>query len=79
MRDINVDTLHEQLFLNEKPLLAFSKENDYQSWKKKIKKKYLELLGFDVIKQNECPLDIEIVGETVKNICYKNAVNYFLK
>jgi hypothetical protein len=59
MRDINVDIIHEELF-NEKPLLAFSPDNDYLSWKEQIRQKYIELLGLDVIAKNECPMDIQI-------------------
>ena len=59
MRDINVDIIHEELF-NEKPLLAFSPDNDYLSWKEQIRQKYIELLGLDVIAKNECPMNVQI-------------------
>lgn len=59
MKEINIDIVHDELF-KEKPLLAFSKENDYLSWKQQIKDKYIELLGLDVISQSDCPLNIEI-------------------
>ena len=59
MREINVDVIHEELFKN-KPLLAFNPKQDYQSWKKEIKDKYYELLGFEEIKKNDCPLVVQI-------------------
>ena len=34
------------------------------------------LLGNDV-ENGELPHDIELIGNTVKDICYRNAVNYF--
>ena len=72
MREINVDTVHDSL-IKEKPLLAFSKENNYQEWKKKIQDKYMELLGLDVIAENACelPPEIEEVYETDEYIRYR--------
>jgi glucuronate isomerase len=34
------------------------------------------LLGDDV-ENGELPHDIELIGNMVKDICYRNAVNYF--
>ena len=51
-RNINVDLNHDELFANSKPLLAFSKSNDYQSWKEQIREKYIELLGLKEIENN---------------------------
>ena len=34
------------------------------------------LFGRD-IENGEVPADFELVGETIKDICYRNAVNYF--
>ena len=59
MKDINVDVIHEKLFL-EKTLLAFSDDLDYPSWKEEIRKKYIELLGLDNIAQKECDLNLDI-------------------
>ena len=47
-KEINVDLIHENLF-NEKPLLAYSDKVDYSSWKEEMRKKYIELLGLDLI------------------------------
>ena len=72
MKPINVDIIHENLFL-EKPLLAFSGEVNYPVWKEEIRKKYIELLGLDTIKQNDCELkiDIEEMVETEEYIRYR--------
>lgn len=59
MKDINVDLIHETLFL-EKPKLAFSSDVNYESWKRKLKNKYLELLGMKNIAKNKCDLNLEI-------------------
>ena len=59
MKEINVDVLHEQLFLN-KPLLAFDENYDYESWKMTVKDKYREILGLDVIEENSCPIEVDI-------------------
>ncbi len=58
-KEINIDLIHENLF-NEKPLLAYSDKVDYSSWKEEIRKKYIELLGLDLIAKNSCDLNIEI-------------------
>ena len=62
MREINVDVLHEELF-KQKPLLSFDDKRDYKKWKKEIKKKYISLLGLDVIEQNACDPDL-LIEET---------------
>ena len=64
MKTINVDIIHEELLKN-KPKLSYSNDLDYLSWKKQIKEKYLELLGFDNISKNECDLNFEI-EETIE-------------
>ena len=51
-KTINIDLTHEALEKN-KPLLAFSPNNDYLKWKEQIREKYIELLGLDIIKENE--------------------------
>ena len=63
MRNINVDLTHDELFNNQKPLLAFSPNNDYQTWKEQIREKYIECLGLKEITKNDCDLDIEIEEE----------------
>ena len=65
-KEINVDLLHEELFTH-KPLLAFSPDNDYLSWKKEIEKKYIECLGLDVIKENACDIKVDIEEEIKKD------------
>ncbi len=66
MKAIDVDVIHESILDKNEPLLAFHKDIDYPSWKEEIKKKYIELLGLDVIAKNACDLhpEIEEVVET---------------
>ena len=59
MREINNDLIHDKLFDN-KPLLAFDENRDYQAWKQEVRQKYIELLGLDRMKENECEIKIEI-------------------
>ncbi len=59
MKKIDNDVIHEQLLKN-KPLLAYDEKNDYIEWKEKVKRKYIELLGLDLIAQNACDIKIEI-------------------
>ena len=59
MKEINVDIIHEELF-KQTPELSFNNCKDYDSWKLKIKELFIDLLGIDEIRKNECPLNIEI-------------------
>lgn len=52
MKEINIDVVHDELFNHNKPLLAYSADNDYQTWKKQIEEKLISLLGMEVIKEN---------------------------
>ena len=58
-KTINIDVTHEAL-AKDKPLLAFSPNNDYLKRKEQIREKYIELLGLNIIKENECDLNINI-------------------
>ena len=59
MKTINNDVIHEQL-LSQKPLLAYDENNDYIEWKEQVRRKYVELLGLDLIAQNACDIKVEI-------------------
>ena len=59
MRTIDNDVIHEQL-LSKKPLLAYDENNDYIEWKEQVRRKYVELLGLDLIAQNACDIQVEI-------------------
>ncbi len=43
--------------------LAFNEDADFETWKTQIRNKFTELTGIDRIKQNICPLNVEIVEE----------------
>ena len=57
---INADLCHELLLKKEKQELAFSENCDYTEWKKKVKEKFTELFGLNIIAKNTCPLDLSI-------------------
>lgn len=56
---IDNDMIHDNL-LKLTPKLAYSENNDYQTWKKAVKEKYIELLCLDNIAKNDCELKVEI-------------------
>lgn len=73
-RNINVDLNHDELFAISRPLLAFSENNDYQNWKEQIRSKYIELLGLDEIRKNDCELKVEI--EEIKEFDSYTRIRY---
>ena len=76
MKKIDVDLVHEELLKNE-PILSFSPDVDYSNWKKQIYEKYIELLGLDLIEENQCSLDLEI--EEVKEFNEFRRIRYIFK
>ena len=64
MKKIDNDIIHENLFQN-KPILAYDENNDYETWKGQIRDKYMELLGLNNIAKNACEIKVEI-EETVE-------------
>ena len=57
---IQGDLCHKTIIASNKPKLAFSKSNDFLEWKKQIKTKFLELIGYENILKNACDLNLEI-------------------
>ncbi|MBR1677548.1 MAG: alpha/beta hydrolase [Clostridia bacterium] len=58
MREINNDTVHENL-LKRTPVLAFDENKDYAVWKKDVREKFVELIGIKAIAENACPIVVE--------------------
>ncbi|MBP5467325.1 MAG: hypothetical protein J6Y43_07185, partial [Clostridia bacterium] len=58
--EIHGDLCHNTLLKNSKPKLSYDEVKDYNSWKKEIKDKFFELIGYEKIKENACPLTYEI-------------------
>lgn len=48
------------------PQITFNDGVSYDSWKNEIKSKFLELIGYERIKQNDCPLNIQIEEDSDK-------------
>ena len=68
---INADLCHELLLKKMTPKLSNKKEDQSISeWKTEIKNKFVELTGLDKIKQNACPLNIQI-QETLEKEEYR--------
>ncbi|MBE5743401.1 MAG: hypothetical protein E7358_01625 [Clostridiales bacterium] len=61
--EINGDLCHELLIKNRKRKLAFNLDNDYIKWKVEVRKKFIELVGIENIKENACPIKVEIEEE----------------
>lgn len=64
---INGDLCHEILIENMHPKLSFHKDADYEKWKGELKAKFIELSGFDLIAENACDPQFEIVSKVQKD------------
>ncbi len=51
------------------PRLAYSEDSDYDSWRKQLRERFIDVLGLDNIAQNACPLDVKL-EETVQKEGY---------
>lgn len=63
MREINGDLCYQQLTKNKKRTLAFNPNNNYEEWKTKVREKFFDLVGINNIKENACPIKVEIEEE----------------
>ena len=59
-RTINGDLCHELIWNGIKPSLAFDSARDFEEWRIEAHKKFRELLCIDKIRENICPLNLEI-------------------
>ena len=66
MRNLGVD-FTDYIVKKQSQSLAFSANADYAVWKSAVHAKYSELLGLDAIKENACPLNMEIVEKVQKD------------
>ena len=64
---INGDLCHELLLKKTKQSLAFDKTKNYEAWKRELKAKFIELSGFDLIADNACEPQFEIVAKKQKD------------
>lgn len=64
---INGDLCHELLIAKTTPKLAFDKKADYETWKRDLKDKFIELSGLDLIAENACKPQFEIVSKVQKD------------
>ena len=64
---INGDLCHELLLKKTKQSLSFNKAVDYEVWKGDLKSKFIELSGLDLIAENACAPQFEIVSKATKD------------
>ena len=64
---INGALCHDELTKNMQPKLAFDETQDFATWQAQVKSKLTELLGLDVIAENACEPNMEIVEEEQKD------------
>lgn len=58
--EVKAALCHELLKKSLTPKLSYNKDCDYKQWKGQIKEKFDELLGINEIRNNTCPLNIDI-------------------
>lgn len=58
---------HDELRKNITPYLSYDENTDFNDYKEKIREKLIELLGIERIKENSCPLKIDIVEKKQKD------------
>ena len=63
MIEINGDLCHQTLVKNQKHALAFNGDKDYATWKAEVREKFLDLVGINAIKENACPINVEVEEE----------------
>ncbi len=66
MREVKGDLCHQLLRQKITPKLSFDENADFSAYKKELKEKFVELFGINNIKQNACPLNMEIEYEEQK-------------
>lgn len=54
---IRGDLCHNTIIKKTRPALSFDEKADYDKWKKELRAKFLELLGYENIKKNACSLN----------------------
>lgn len=65
--EINGLVCHDTLVKNSKQKLAFDEGRNYNTWRKEVKKKLTELLGIEVIANNSCQKELNIVSKEEKD------------
>ena len=63
---INGVLCHDGITKKMQPKLSFNENQDFNVWKEQVKEKFIELLGFHAIQENECPLELHIMEEEQK-------------
>ena len=64
---VSPDYIHDYLVNNAELKLAFDESKDFNTWRKQLKEKFEELLGIDQIRLNDCPINVQVESEEVKD------------
>ena len=64
---INGDLCHELLIEKTIPQLAFDNKVDHETWKRALKEKFIELSGLDLIAENACEPQFEMISKVQKD------------
>lgn len=57
---VDFDHFSDELVNGYKPKLSYDEKVDFESYKKELREKFVELLCIDKIKENACPLNVNI-------------------
>lgn len=77
MFNVNGDNCHDLVMDSIKPKYSFDRSKDLFAQGKAIKEKFIEISGINKIKENDCPLDYEVVEE-VQEDGYKRIKIHYL-
>ena len=67
MMEIQGDLCHQLLKQKNIPELAFNENVEFNTWKERVRSKFIELVGIKNIEKNACPLNIQIESEEQKD------------
>ena len=63
---INGVLCHDNVTKKMKPKFSFNEKEDFLSWRKQVRDKFIELIGIDAIQENAVPLELHIIEEEQK-------------
>ena len=64
---VNGDLCHDMIIEKTEPILSFDENKDFSAQRERLKSKFIELSGIDLISQNVCDLNIDIESEEKKD------------
>lgn len=64
---VNGDKCHDTIIKNMKPLYSFDENKSFQEQKERLRQKFIELTGIDLIQKNACEPNLDIEFEEQKD------------